>query len=97
MVGAALSFVNLLYGIFVLPESLAPENRRPFSLARANPIGSLRRLGRNPVVLGLSGTLLCAFLAPILAVGVLLAARVIAARTPMPAHLKKQPADGASA
>jgi MFS transporter, DHA1 family, tetracycline resistance protein len=62
-VGAGLNFVNLLYGIFVLPESLAPENRRPFSLARANPVGSLRMLGRHPIVFGLSGTLMCAFLA----------------------------------
>jgi DHA1 family tetracycline resistance protein-like MFS transporter len=62
-VGAGLNFVNLLYGIFVLPESLAPENRRPFSLARANPVGSLRALARHSIVLGLSGTLMCAFLA----------------------------------
>jgi DHA1 family tetracycline resistance protein-like MFS transporter len=62
-VGAGLNFVNLLYGIFVLPESLAPENRRSFSLARANPVGSLRALGRHSIVLALSGTLMCAFLA----------------------------------
>jgi DHA1 family tetracycline resistance protein-like MFS transporter len=62
-VGAGLNVVNLLYGIFVLPESLAPQNRRPFSLARANPIGSLRALGRYPIVLGLSGTMMCTFLA----------------------------------
>lgn len=62
-VGAALNLVNLLYGIFVLPESLAAENRRSFSLARANPVGSLRGLGKSPVILGLSGTLMCAFLA----------------------------------
>lgn len=37
---------NWLYGYFVLPESLAPENRRKFSWARANPIGALRALGR---------------------------------------------------
>lgn len=62
-VGAGLNFVNLLYGIFVLPESHAPQNRRPFSLMRANPIGSLRALGRHRMVLGLSGTLMCAYLA----------------------------------
>jgi DHA1 family tetracycline resistance protein-like MFS transporter len=62
-VGAGLNFVNLLYGIFVLPESLAPADRRPFSLARANPIGALRALGRYPIVFGLSGTMMCAFLA----------------------------------
>ena len=63
LVGAGLNFVNLLYGIFVLPESLAAENRRPFSLARANPVGALRALGRHRLVLGLSATLLCTFLA----------------------------------
>jgi DHA1 family tetracycline resistance protein-like MFS transporter len=58
-----LNFLNLLYGLFVLPESLRPENRRPFSLRRANPLGSLRALGRHPIVLGLTGTMMCAFLA----------------------------------
>jgi DHA1 family tetracycline resistance protein-like MFS transporter len=62
-VAAGLNFVNLLYGTFVLPESLRPENRRPFTLARANPIGSLRALGRHPVVLGLTGTMFCAYMA----------------------------------
>lgn len=62
-VGAGLNFANLLYGVFVLPESLAPENRRPFSFARANPLGSLRALSRHRVVLGLTGTMVCAFMA----------------------------------
>src|SRR5262249_4623515 len=52
---AGLTFLNMLYGIFVLPESLAVENRRPFSFARANPLGMLKRLGRNATVLGLTG------------------------------------------
>jgi MFS transporter, DHA1 family, tetracycline resistance protein len=62
-VAAGLNFVNMLYGLFVLPESLPPENRRPFSYARANPLGSLLALGRHPVVLGLTGTMMCSFLA----------------------------------
>lgn len=37
---------NWVYGAFVLPESLPIENRRPFSWARANPVGSLMALGR---------------------------------------------------
>jgi DHA1 family tetracycline resistance protein-like MFS transporter len=61
-VAAGLNTLNLLYGLFVLPESLRPENRRPFSLRRANPLGSLRMLGRHRIVLGLTGTLLCGFL-----------------------------------
>lgn len=43
---AGLSFTNFLYGYFVLPESLAVENRRKFDWKRANPIGSLRQIGR---------------------------------------------------
>jgi len=62
-VAAGLNFVNLLYGLFVLPESLSPENRRPFSLRRATPVGSLRALGRYPIVIGLTGTMFCAFMA----------------------------------
>jgi DHA1 family tetracycline resistance protein-like MFS transporter len=37
---------NWLYGAFVLPESLPPENRRAFSWGRANPVGSLLALRR---------------------------------------------------
>jgi DHA1 family tetracycline resistance protein-like MFS transporter len=38
----AVSILNVLYGYFVLPETLVPENRRPFSLKRSNPIGALK-------------------------------------------------------
>lgn len=55
---AALTLLNTLYGFFVLPESLAPENRRPFDWSRINPLASLRALGRFPVVLGLTATIL---------------------------------------
>lgn len=37
---AGLSAINFIYGVFVLKETLALENRRPFSLKRSNPIGS---------------------------------------------------------
>jgi DHA1 family tetracycline resistance protein-like MFS transporter len=43
---AALAGVNILMGLFLLPESLPPERRRPFDPARANPIGSLRQISR---------------------------------------------------
>jgi len=62
-VGAGLNFVNLLYGFFVLPESLSKDHRRPFSFARANPVGSLGHLRKHPLVLRLTGTLVCSFLA----------------------------------
>jgi MFS transporter, DHA1 family, tetracycline resistance protein len=49
-----LTLINWLYGLFILPESLKPENRRSFSLARSNPIGALLELRRHRLVLGLS-------------------------------------------
>ncbi|MGV8949640.1 MAG: TCR/Tet family MFS transporter [Cypionkella sp.] len=39
-VAAAISVLNLIYGYFVLPETLAPENRRKFQWRRANPFGA---------------------------------------------------------
>ncbi len=50
---AALALVNVLYGFFVLPESLPVESRRPFVFSRANPIGALLQVRRHPIVLGL--------------------------------------------
>ncbi|TAE21853.1 MAG: MFS transporter [Cytophagales bacterium] len=62
-VAAGLTFVNFLYGFFILPESLAPENRRRFDWKRANPIGSLMRLGQYPVILGLVASLVLVYIA----------------------------------
>jgi DHA1 family tetracycline resistance protein-like MFS transporter len=39
---AGLSAANVLYGIFVLPESLAPENRRNLTWRDTNPFSALR-------------------------------------------------------
>ena len=50
---AALTFLNWLYGYFILPESLKQENRRPFEWKRANPIGTLVSLWKYPVIAGL--------------------------------------------
>ncbi len=47
---AGLAFTNVLYGWRVLPESLAAENRRPFQLSRANPLGTFARLAKLPTV-----------------------------------------------
>lgn len=55
-VAAGLTVINALWGYFVLPESLEPENRRAFSWSRANPIGAMVALGKYPVVLGLTTT-----------------------------------------
>lgn len=50
-VAAGLSLVNGLYGLFVLPESLSPQGRSPFSWKRANPVGSLALLRRGSMLL----------------------------------------------
>lgn len=54
---AGITLLNWLYGYFVLPESLAPENRRKFSWRRANPIGSLQGLRKYPLVFALASTI----------------------------------------
>lgn len=41
-VAAAISGLNFIYGWFVLPETLAPANRRAFNLARSNPFGAFK-------------------------------------------------------
>ncbi len=50
---AALSLLNVLYGYFVLPESLPKSRRRAFDIKRANPIGALKHLGNYPQVITL--------------------------------------------
>lgn len=45
-VAACLSFCNFLYGVFVLPESLPPERRKPIDFRKANPFGALVGLVR---------------------------------------------------
>ena len=51
---AALSALAFFYGLFVLPESLKPENRMAFSWRRANPFGALKLLRSHPELTGLS-------------------------------------------
>lgn len=63
LVAAALTILNLLYGYFVLPESLLKENRRKFEWKRANPIGSLKHLRKYPVVSGLIVSLVLIYIA----------------------------------
>lgn len=41
-VAAGISGLNLIYGLIVLPETLAPANRRPFELRRSNPFGAFK-------------------------------------------------------
>ncbi len=53
-VAAGLSFANTLYGLLVLPESLAVESRARFRWRSANPIGALKLLGSSAALAGLS-------------------------------------------
>jgi MFS transporter, DHA1 family, tetracycline resistance protein len=48
LVAAGLAGCNVLYGLFVLPESLPPGRRRAFEWRRANPLGSLRVVMGSP-------------------------------------------------
>ncbi len=63
IVSAGLALLNLVYGYFVLPESLVPEHRRPFEWKRANPLGSLLQLKKYPGVAGLVMSLVLVYLA----------------------------------
>jgi len=53
LVAAGLTFLNWLYGYFVLPESLPTEKRRPFDWSRANPIGQIIMFKKYPNILGM--------------------------------------------
>lgn len=44
----ALAMANFLYGLFVFPETLKPENRRAFDRRRANPLGAWRAARAMP-------------------------------------------------
>ena len=54
-VTAGIAFSNALFGLIAMPETLALKDRRPFQLARANPLGAIRQVGRFPVVAGVLG------------------------------------------
>ena len=44
---AVLAMMNAASGLYLLPESLPADRRRPFSLARANPFGTFVSLARH--------------------------------------------------
>jgi len=62
-VAAAFSLANAAYGVFVLPESLPAERRRPFEWRRANALGSLRLLRSHRELAGLAGVVFLSNLA----------------------------------
>ncbi len=58
-----LALINLVYGYFVLPESLPAERRRPMQWARANPFTALYELSKLKGAGWLLGVIACANLA----------------------------------
>lgn len=60
---AILSLLNLLYGYFILPESLPKEERRDFSFKRSNPLNSLLNLKKFPMLQGLVFSFVCVYIA----------------------------------
>jgi DHA1 family tetracycline resistance protein-like MFS transporter len=47
---AGLATLNLVFGYFILPETVTDRIRRPFTWARANPLGAFAAVGRLPGV-----------------------------------------------
>jgi DHA1 family tetracycline resistance protein-like MFS transporter len=56
-VSAGLCLASVLYGLFILPESLPPERRSPFRFRTANPWGALQFLAERPLIVGLVAVL----------------------------------------
>lgn len=63
LVAAGISALNLIYGWFVLPETLPPEKRRAFDWRRANPFGTLVVFRRYAGVLPMCGVMFVFFFA----------------------------------
>lgn len=53
-IAAGLSFLNWLYGLLILPESLPKARRSAFHWRSANPVGALHLLRSDGVLAGLS-------------------------------------------
>ncbi|HET6598371.1 MAG TPA: MFS transporter [Burkholderiaceae bacterium] len=62
-VAGGLALLNLLYGYYVLPESLPAARRRRFEWSAANPVASLRTLSQLKGVGLLVGVIACSGLA----------------------------------
>ncbi|MCD6338750.1 MAG: TCR/Tet family MFS transporter, partial [Verrucomicrobia bacterium] len=48
LAAAGLTFLNWIYGLLVMPESLPPERRRPAPWGQAHPLGAILALRDNP-------------------------------------------------
>jgi DHA1 family tetracycline resistance protein-like MFS transporter len=63
LAAAGLAFLNVIYGYFILPESLSKENRRPLDIKRCSPWGSLIQLKKYKAVIGLAASLFLIYFA----------------------------------
>ncbi|MEP5939096.1 MAG: TCR/Tet family MFS transporter [Erythrobacter sp.] len=57
VVAAVLAIAGAVLGYFVLKETLPAEKRRSFTIARANPFGTIIQMSRTPIVLGFLATI----------------------------------------
>lgn len=62
-VAAILCMMNFLYGLFILPESLEKDKRRPFNWKRANPIGTFNFLRKQSKISNLVVALILVYVA----------------------------------
>ena len=51
LAAAFLNILNVLFGVFVLPESFPKEKRRAMDLKRLNPLISLKQIFKSPLIL----------------------------------------------
>ncbi|MFA8298713.1 MAG: TCR/Tet family MFS transporter [Hyphomicrobiales bacterium] len=63
IVAGCLSFVNFLYGYFILPESLVKEKRRKVNLKKANPFSAVFDFRNNKLVFTLLASFLVVYVA----------------------------------
>jgi DHA1 family tetracycline resistance protein-like MFS transporter len=63
LAAAGLAFLNVIYGYFILPESLSKEHRRPLDWKRCSPWGSLLQLSKYKAVFGLAVSLFLVYFA----------------------------------
>ncbi len=63
LAASALAGANLLYGALAVPETLAAANRRAFAWRRANPLGNVAIVARDPAYLRLVVAWCCTWFA----------------------------------
>ena len=62
LAAAGLSFVNVCFGIFVLPESLSPDKRRPVDWSALNPFKRLMQVARDRALARLAVSWCCTWI-----------------------------------